>query len=45
MNKGEVMEFDYIYKLKNKYYNCFWLDLVWKREEHEEGNLEQINER
>lgn len=30
MRKGEVLEFDYIYKLKEKYYNCYWIDMVFK---------------
>lgn len=23
------MEFDYIYRLKEKYYNCYWIDMVF----------------
>ena len=30
MRKGEVLEFDYIYKLKEKYNNCYWIDIVLK---------------
>lgn len=30
MRKGEVLEFDYIYKLKEKYYNCYWIDMAFK---------------
>lgn len=27
MGKGKVLEFDFISKLKNKYFNCCWVDL------------------